>query len=164
MIRLQSGSLAPILHREGGDGAMDRREGSKERFLLAKNARRGGGLTAQGDPPRERRGRKNRPAPFEMTECRSGERGVSLLDWRGFEADDAKAIPWASCWYGGGGGCMRGSGPGAVCGDGIGAGSGCRTGYQLYRRGGAEHGLPDSDAGADCDCVVSVPGVHRGAR
>src|SRR5260370_40502135 len=35
MISLQSGSLAAILHREGRAGAMDRREGSKERFLTS---------------------------------------------------------------------------------------------------------------------------------
>ncbi len=79
---------------------------------------------------------------------------VSLVDWRGFEAHDAKAISGAGCWFSGGSGCLRARMAGAIRGDGNGTDGGC----------GTEHALPDGGAGADCDCVVSVPGFHRGAR
>src|SRR5882762_9561925 len=94
----------------------------------------------------------------------SGRR-VSLIDWRGFEAQDTKAISGRGCRFGGGGGCLRGSVAGATRGDGNGRRGGHWTGSRLTGEFvGAEDAVSYGGAGADCDCVVSVPGAHPGAR
>ena len=79
----------------------------------------------------------------------SGRR-VSLVDWRGFEAHDATKISGAGCWFSGGGGGLRG----------------CVAGAEDYSCGRcrAEDAVSGCGAGTDCDCVVSVPGFHRGER
>src|SRR5467141_1334771 len=87
-------------------------------------------------------------------------RWVSLLDWRGFEANDTKAISGAGGWIGGGGGCLRGSVARAEeysC-------RGVSVEHRVSCGFRAEDAISYGGAGADCDCVVPVPGFHRGAR
>src|SRR5882762_2285529 len=94
----------------------------------------------------------------------SGRR-VSLIDWRGFEAQDTKAISGRGCRFGGGGGCLRGSVAGATRGDGNGSRGGHWTGSRLSGEFvAAEDAVSYGGAGAACDRVVSVPGAHAGAR
>src|SRR5258706_11205691 len=85
---------------------------------------------------------------------------ASLLDWRGFETHDATKISGAGCWFGGGSSCLRRRVAGAEEYPGGGFGVDGRVSWGLH----AADAVSNGGAGADCDFVVYVSGVHLGAR
>src|SRR5260370_14068524 len=98
------------------------------------------------------------------TKMRKGWIGQSMAQ---HASHDTKAIPWASCRFGGGDVCLgerlRGSGR-AAGGGGKSAGCGRWAGCPRARGVHTAYSVFGGGAGAGCRFVVSASGFHPGAR